>query len=154
MAGMPIRASIMGTVPGLDVPGAGVSSTSPVGRGDAEHFASLLNRDVPGAGNASAVKAADPAAAAVPGASSPSSANSPRTLGDAILNKLGAVGDQYRADRAQVTQSMEDLGTGTLSVSKMVQLHLRLSNMSLDADLVSKGVAKVGQHIEQLTKLQ
>jgi hypothetical protein len=75
------------------------------------------------------------------------------TLGDAILSKMNAVGKNYQKTAAEFNDSAID-GTSALGLSAMLRLQGRMIQVSLEIDVVSKGIAKGLQHVDQLTKLQ
>ena len=75
------------------------------------------------------------------------------TLGDAILGKLGAVGDNYRAS-VQEAVSAFSVPTEKLGLSGLLRIQMSMAQVSLDIELISKGISKAAQHIDSLTKLQ
>jgi hypothetical protein len=75
------------------------------------------------------------------------------TLGDAILDKMNAVGKHYQQTAAEFNDSAIE-GTSALGLSAMLKLQGRMIQVSLEVDVVSKGIAKGLQHADQLTKLQ
>ena len=86
------------------------------------------------------------APAAVPGASG-------TTLGDAILNRMAAVGEGYRTSKLALEASLE-AGLGELSVIDVLRVQMSMLDKSLGVDLISKGVARFTEHSKTLTQLQ
>lgn len=75
------------------------------------------------------------------------------TLGEKILARLDAVGLEFRTnmDRAH---AMLEVGPGKMSLENLLKFQLEMTQVSLEIELVGKGVQKAVQHAEQLTKLQ
>jgi hypothetical protein len=110
---------------------------------------------------------AQPAAADAPGAAgsaAPVSAVSatgdrPPSLGDAILNRLGAIGDGYASSLHGLQESMRSaLGgpgeTPALNIANMLNLQVSSAEWSLQLDVITKIAQQTGQHINELGKLQ
>lgn len=85
-------------------------------------------------------------------APSASSAASGPSLGDVIIDKLVAAGETYRAQHVAAFGILNE--PGELSMRHMLTAQLRFGEMSMHVELFSKGVSKLLQHVDQLTKLQ
>lgn len=75
------------------------------------------------------------------------------TLGEKILARLDAVGLEFRTNMERA-HAMLDIGPGKMSLENMLRLQMEMAQVSLEIELVGKGVQKAVQHTEQLTKLQ
>jgi len=127
-----------------DLPDAGLGTPAvpmPDVAADSSRMKSLMQDDLV------APPTAIPPAAAVPQVNSPGEAS----LGDTILNRLAAAGENYRTQHAALTKALDE---PSLSFRQLAQVQMRSSEMSMQVELFSKGVAKVLQHVDQLTKLQ
>ena len=97
-----------------------------------------------------AAQPVDPAAiASVP----PTAPTGKNTLGDSILGTLDGVGKRYLS---AVDRAHKDLNTTATStdLASLLSMQLKIAALSLEIEVVSKGVAKATQHFDQLTKLQ
>ena len=75
------------------------------------------------------------------------------TLGDAILRRLDRLGSSFRQKVDQVSELLET-PAGDFSLQKMLKLQMQVSMVSIEIEIVGKGVQKAVQHADQLTKLQ
>ncbi len=75
------------------------------------------------------------------------------TLGDAILRRLDTLGSTFRQKSDKVAELL-NTEPGSYSLQKMLQLQMQVSMVSVEIEIVGKGVQKVVQHADQLTKLQ
>lgn len=75
------------------------------------------------------------------------------TLGDAILLGLGQLNSEFQQAWAQKQQVLAS-DPRDWSVGEMVMFQAQAQTVSTVVDLVSKGVNKVVQGVEQLTKIQ
>ena len=75
------------------------------------------------------------------------------TMGDAILARLDSIGASYKS-AVEKTHKLLDGPPGKLDLQVLLQLEIDMSAVSLQVELVGKGVSKAVQHFDQLTKLQ
>lgn len=75
------------------------------------------------------------------------------TLGEKILARLDAVGAQFRTN-IERTHALLEISPANMSLSDLLKLQLETAQISLEIELVSKGVSKCVQHVDQLTRLQ
>lgn len=75
------------------------------------------------------------------------------TLGDAIMQRLDSMGTSFRV-RVERTHHMLESLPGTYSLQEMLKLQLEMSAISVEIEVVGKGVQKAVQHADQLAKLQ
>lgn len=75
------------------------------------------------------------------------------TLGDAILDRMNSVGEAYRTTRETFAASL-DVGPKEMSLIDLMRMQFRLADMTLSVEVISKGVSKFTQEVDQLTKLQ
>ena len=75
------------------------------------------------------------------------------TLGEKILARLDAVGLEFRTNMERA-HAMLEVGPGKMSLENVLRLQMEMAQVSLEIELVGKGVQKAVQHAEQLTKLQ
>jgi hypothetical protein len=74
------------------------------------------------------------------------------TLGDAILRRMDSLGSDFRK-KVDHIQEMLKVAPGTYSTHQMLQLQMEISLVSIEVEVVGKGVQKAVQHADQLTKL-
>lgn len=74
-------------------------------------------------------------------------------LGDMVLGKLNAMGEHYRNVKGAVSHTLENLSP-SMHLPDIFLLQMEMATASLVVEVVSKGVSKVVQHVDQLTKLQ
>ncbi len=86
---------------------------------------------------------------------SPSASDSTKasTLGDAILRRMDSLGTNFR-NKVDHVYEMLKVPPGTYSAQQMLQLQMGVSMISIEVEVVGKGVQKAVQHADQLTKLQ
>lgn len=75
------------------------------------------------------------------------------TLGEKILARLDAVGLEFRTNMERAHEMLE-VGPANMSLKDLLKFQMEMSQISLEIELVGKGVQKAVQHVEQLTKLQ
>ena len=76
-----------------------------------------------------------------------------KTLGDAILARLDAVGADYKKNVARAYSALEKSPREN-TVEDLLKMQLDISVVSLEVEVVGKGVQKAVQHIDTLSKLQ
>lgn len=81
------------------------------------------------------------------------SGDSTKTLGDAILAKLDAVGADYKKNVSRAYAALEKSPREN-TVEELLKMQLDISVVSLEVEVVGKGVQKAVQHIDTLSKLQ
>lgn len=81
------------------------------------------------------------------------SAIDPKSLGDVLLKRLDVVGNNFTKNIQRTHQILDTLPSD-LRVQDMMRLQLEMASISLEVELVGKGVQKAVQHVDQLTKLQ
>ena len=127
--------------PELDTPIAVPSITSEVDSGGMRLSELLSNQPE------QPVYAIDPAVAPA------DTAGGAHTLGEKILARLDAVGLEFRTNMER-THAMLQVGPANMSLHDLFKLQMEMAQVSLEIELVGKGVQKAVQHVEQLTKLQ
>lgn len=127
----------------LAQPGVDTGAAPQVLAADAKRFASLVAVD----------PAAPSAAVASTAAVAPANAPANASLGDAILKRIDAAGQSYRNEHALVADALH-APSDSFSVQRMLEVQMRMADLSMQVDLFSKGVSKLLQHVDQLTKLQ
>lgn len=110
---------------------------------EVSRFASMLGQPE----RAAAVAPAGTAVAA------PSSAVPRVSLGDQILDRIQSAGVRYETMSRSVVTSLQSTQEH-VGVRDMLRLQFGISEISLQLELYSKGVGKLLQHVDQLTKLQ
>jgi hypothetical protein len=76
-----------------------------------------------------------------------------KTMGDVLLKRLDVVGNNFTKSIQRTHQILDTLPSD-LRVQDMMRLQLEMASISLEVELVGKGVQKAVQHVDQLTKLQ
>lgn len=76
-----------------------------------------------------------------------------KSLGDVLLKRLDVIGNNFTKNIQRTHQILDTL-PADLRVQDMMRLQLEMSAISLEVELVGKGVQKAVQHVDQLTKLQ
>ncbi len=79
--------------------------------------------------------------------------DSTKTLGEAILARLDAVGADYKKNVTQAYAALEKSPREN-TVEDLLKMQLDISVVSLEVEVVGKGVQKAVQHIDTLSKLQ
>lgn len=74
------------------------------------------------------------------------------TLGDAILGKMENVRQRFEAVVVDAHDAIEKMNAP--SVQDLLAVQFKLLTASLEVEVISKGVGKAVQHVDQLTKLQ
>lgn len=80
-------------------------------------------------------------------------ADSTKTLGEAILARLDAVGADYKKNVTRAYAALEKSPREN-TVEDLLKMQLDISVVSLEVEVVGKGVQKAVQHIDTLSKLQ
>lgn len=93
------------------------------------------------------VMAADPALMSV------GTENTIKNLGEVILKRLDVVGNNFTKSIERTNNLLTTL-PADLRVQDVMKLQLEMAAISLEVELVGKGVQKAVQHVDQLTKLQ
>lgn len=109
----------------------------------AARFSELMEAPGP-AGEAIGIEAAAPVA-------SPASSQG-HTMGDNILGGLRRVSNDLQNTWSSMSAAMN--GKAPFTTQHMLAIQATLSQMTLQFDLVSKGITKIPQEIDQLVKLQ
>lgn len=76
-----------------------------------------------------------------------------KSMGDVLLKRLDVVGNNFTKNIQRTHQILDTL-PADLRVQDMMRLQLEMASISLEVELVGKGVQKAVQHVDQLTKLQ
>jgi hypothetical protein len=95
-----------------------------------------------------------PDAAAPPERPAAATASGGNTMGDRILNGLQSVGDSYKATTGRIMEALDATGTEGMSLVAAMRWQLELTTVSLQADVATKGISKVPQQVDQLTRIQ
>ena len=97
--------------------------------------------------------ASEPAASAVPSgaASQVQPAGRSETLGDAILNTLESSSTQVKNAWASAGQALD---RPDLRMTDMLKLQMTVLEASIQYDLISKGISKANQGLDQLLRTQ
>jgi hypothetical protein len=77
---------------------------------------------------------------------------SPTSLGDEILARLDAVGADYKANVARAYTALEKSPREN-TVEDLLKMQLDIAVVSLEVEVVGKGVQKSVQHIDTLSKM-
>jgi hypothetical protein len=94
-----------------------------------------------------------PQVAATPAIVPTNPATEAKSLGDVLLKRLDVVGNNFTKNIQRTHQILDTL-PADLRVQDMMRLQLEMASISLEVELVGKGVQKAVQHVDQLTKLQ
>lgn len=76
-----------------------------------------------------------------------------KTLGDAILARIDAVGANYKQNVNRAYAALEKSPREN-TVEDLLKMQLDLAVVSLEVEVVGKGVQKAVQHVDTLSKLQ
>lgn len=76
-----------------------------------------------------------------------------RSMGEVILAKMDNVGKKFTTHMEQV-HSLLDKAPNSLSLPELLKIQIELGALTLEIDLVGKGVTKATQDVDQLSKLQ
>jgi hypothetical protein len=94
-----------------------------------------------------------PQVAANPAVVTNNAAIDTKSMGDVLLKRLDVVGNNFTKNIQRTHQILDTL-PADLRVQDMLRLQLEMASISLEVELVGKGVQKAVQHVDQLTKLQ
>lgn len=75
------------------------------------------------------------------------------SLGDQILARLDAVGDSYKQNVSRVYTAL-DKSPRDNTVEELLKMQLDIAVVSLEVEVIGKGVQKSVQHVETLSKMQ
>jgi len=76
-----------------------------------------------------------------------------RSMGEVILAKMDNVGKKYTTHVEQFYTLLEK-SPNSLGLPELLKIQIELGALSLEVDLVGKGVTKATQDVDQLSKLQ
>jgi len=108
---------------------------------DVARFNELMNGPAPDVGASPAVAAP----AATPAVAKP-------MLGEQILGSLNSLSGELQLSWRNIGQSVSS--TEPMTMQQMIDIQMQLSGVSLTYDLVSKGVSRSTQNLDQLVKMQ
>lgn len=91
------------------------------------------------------------AEAAVAAAAAPQGVGKPM-LGDQILGSLNNLSGELQLSWRNIAQAIG--GNEPMTMQQMIEIQMQLSGVSLTYDLVSKGVSRSTQNLDQLVKMQ
>ncbi len=117
--------------------------TAPAVSADVARFQSAM------AAGPSTATPADLAAAPVQAA--PAAATPVNSLGGAILESLESASTQIKTRWSQATQALE---RPELTMSEVVRLQMAVVESSIQFEIVSKGIGKANQNLDQLLRTQ
>jgi primase-polymerase (primpol)-like protein len=75
-----------------------------------------------------------------------------RSMGEVILAKMDSVGKKFTTNMEEIHTLLEK-SPNSLSLPDLLKLQIELGALSLEIDLVGKGVTKATQDVDQLSKL-
>ncbi len=78
---------------------------------------------------------------------------STKTMGEAILARLDAVGADYKKNVTRAYAALEKSPREN-TVEDLLKMQLDIAVVSLEVEVVGKGVQKAVQHVDTLSKLQ
>lgn len=84
----------------------------------------------------------------------PASAGGLANMGDAIIRGMQAVGQHYQETTNGLHASIKESAASPLNIGGLLQIQARLIEVTMEVEVVSKGISKTTQHVDQLTKLQ
>jgi hypothetical protein len=76
-----------------------------------------------------------------------------KTLGDAILARIDAVGANYKQNVTRAYAALEKSPREN-TVEDLLKMQLDIAVVALEVEVVGKGVQKAVQHVDTLSKLQ
>lgn len=123
-------------------PSETVTATEPAKGGDVARFDELLGQE-----RTQSVQASESAYAIHP------STESPKAMGEIILAKLDQVGTAYKENVGKTYEVLEK-APNEISLHELMKLQLDVSVVTLEIEVVGKGVQKAVQHFDTFTKLQ
>ena len=74
------------------------------------------------------------------------------SMGDNILNGLQSMASEFKQNVSNVTASL-DAGTN-MGVSELLKVQMGLMQMSVQIEMVGKGISRSTQNLDQLVKIQ
>ena len=127
-------------------------TTSVAAGSDVERFRSALMSAPAGTPeNLSSVVQATQAQVQVPQSPDTTVALNSKTLGDAILNTLNTASTQMNQTWHQAAQAVANK---ELNMADMLQLQMSVIQTSIQYELLSKGISKSTQNLDQILKTQ
>ncbi|WP_048439661.1 type III secretion system inner rod subunit SctI [Caenimonas sp. SL110] len=75
------------------------------------------------------------------------------SIGDQILKSMDSAGKNYKS-KAMEIDKMINLESSRVAPHHLLRMQFQLFETSMQVDLISKGISKAVQHIDQVTKLQ
>ena len=76
-----------------------------------------------------------------------------RSMGEVILAKMDNLGKKFTTNMEEI-HSLLEKAPNSLSLPELLKIQIELGALSLEIDLVGKGVTKATQDVDQLSKLQ
>lgn len=76
-----------------------------------------------------------------------------KVIGEIIMARLDAIGSEYKMNVSKAYDALEK-SPQTFSLREMLKLQLDMAVVSMEIEVVGKGVQKAVQHIDTLSKLQ
>ncbi len=76
-----------------------------------------------------------------------------KVMGEVIMARLDAIGSEYKTNVNQAYQALEK-SPQQISLQEMMKLQLDMAVVTLEIEVVGKGVQKAVQHVDTLAKLQ
>ena len=76
-----------------------------------------------------------------------------RSMGEVILAKMDSVGKKYTT-HVEKFHTLLEKSPNSLGLPELLKIQIELGALSLEIDLVGKGVTKATQDVDQLSKLQ
>jgi hypothetical protein len=76
-----------------------------------------------------------------------------RSMGEVILAKMDSVGKKFTTNMEEI-HSLLEKSPNSLSLPDLLKIQIELGALTLEIDLVGKGVTKATQDVDQLSKLQ
>ena len=75
-----------------------------------------------------------------------------RTMGDNILTGMESMSSEYRQAMTKVNAALDS--SGDMTISDMLRLQMGLMQISVQHELVAKGISRSTQNLDQLVKIQ
>jgi type III secretion system YscI/HrpB-like protein len=75
-----------------------------------------------------------------------------RTMGDNILTGMESMSSEYRQAMTKVNAALDS--SGDMTISDMLKLQMGLMQISVQHELVAKGISRSTQNLDQLVKIQ
>lgn len=76
-----------------------------------------------------------------------------KVMGEVIMAKLDAIGAEYKTNVGHAYEALEK-SPQQISLQEMMKLQLDMAVVTLEIEVVGKGVQKAVQHVDTLSKLQ